>query len=448
MKANQGMPANDNGIMALALDPSNPSNLFAGTGFLRVYRSTDDAGSWERVVDGEFGRVDALAVAPSNSSIVYGGGVSTAFKSTDGGDTWNSISSGLDNAGRFRQIAVHPTNPDIVYVAADGGLFKTTDGGAGWALLTTLNDGISSVVLDPTSPGTVYAGGVKKVLKSTNSGASFVEQDGVFGELVVNSLAIDPGNPQTLYAGMSFFEGLFKTTDGGANWNRSNSGLRNIDILSIAFDAQSPMTIYTSADVGGVHKSTDGGQTWEAKRDGVLPGFVDINDIVVDPVNPLNVYVGIDFLGAFTGATMGRRAGTQPTPLGGPLCMSWGSIQPILRPFMPLTRLAFTRAPTGPGIGSRLATVSRLPWNSGLWPRIRLMETPCTSDRVPGSVRRRRRESTRPPTGEMSGRQPTRVLRSPSRSWLWRSTPEILPRFMRAVSVGYSRKVRTGPPAG
>ena len=56
-----------------------------------------------------------------------------------------------------------------------------------------------------------------------------------------------------------------------------------------------PSTIYTAATVGGVHKSTDGGRTWEAKRGFNLNGYSQINDIVVDPVNPTNVYAGTEF---------------------------------------------------------------------------------------------------------------------------------------------------------
>ncbi len=318
VKANQGIPANDNFIMSLAVAPSSPTTLFVGTGFNRVYRSTDAAGSWERVIDGEFGRVDgALAVAPSDSSIVYlGAGFNMVYKSTDGGDNWSSVSTGLDDAFGQNHLTVHPTNPDIVYIATDAGLFKTTNGGTGWAIVTTLNIGVFSVILDPTNPATVYAGGTKAVLKSTNSGASFVEQDGVFGELLVNTVAVDPGNPATVYAGASFFEGLFKSTDGGTSWVKSNSGLRNIDILSIAFDPQNPLTIYTTAVVGGVHKSTDGGQTWEAKRDGSLPGFSNINDIVVDPLNPSNVYVGVEFLGGIYWSDDGAESWNATNALG------------------------------------------------------------------------------------------------------------------------------------
>ena len=318
VKANQGMPANDDTITALAVAPSSPATLFAGTSFNRVYRSTDAAGSWQTVVDGEFGRVDALAVAPSNSSIIYlGAGFDMIYKSTNGGDTWNSVSTGLAGFVFFNQITIHPTNPDIVYGASGGGLFKTTNGGNSWAMLNTPETQIESVVLDPSNPLTVYAGSVFTVLKSTNGGNSWVKQDDdLFAQVIVNSMAIDPGDPLTLYAGGHALEALFKSTDGGTTWAVSNSGLRNFDIRSIAFDLQNPLTIYTAADVGGVHKSTDGGQTWEAKRDSTLHGFVDILDIVVDPVNPANVYLGTDLSGGIFWSDDGAETWNAANALG------------------------------------------------------------------------------------------------------------------------------------
>ena len=113
----------------------------------------------------------------------------------------------------------------------------------------------------------------------------------------MHSIAIDPDDPLTLYAGGNGFEGLFKSSNGGTDWVVSNPGIRNLQINSIAFDSQDPSIIYTGAGRGGVYKSTDGGQTWESKQDSNLSGFTQIRDILVDPVNPLNVYVGTEFAG-------------------------------------------------------------------------------------------------------------------------------------------------------
>ena len=294
VRADQGI-AGDKSISALAVDPSDPSTLFTGIDFpLEVFKSTDGGDSWSKVFDASsLGSPDALAVSPSDGSIVYlGVGSNFIYKSTDAGETWDSASSGLESAFVFNQITVHPTDPDIVYASSDNGLFKTTDGAATWNLLNTPESVVEAVVLDPSNSSTVYATS-DGVMKSTDGGNSWTEKDDVFSRAVVKAIAVDPSDPMNLYAGANVFEGIFKSTDGGAEWAVSSLGLSNYQILSLAFDPQKTSTIYAGAAPGGVHKSTDGGQTWEPKRDSNLNGFLAIQDIVVDPSDSMNVYVGI-----------------------------------------------------------------------------------------------------------------------------------------------------------
>src|SRR5678815_1256655 len=121
-------------IINLALIVLALSSFFAAPG---VSGSTD---SWSRsgpVV----GIVTALAVSPSNPSIVYAGVTSRTggfgptnttgiYKSTDGGSNWTR--SGLVGT-RLLSLAVDPTDPNKVYAGTNSsGLYKSTDGGATW----------------------------------------------------------------------------------------------------------------------------------------------------------------------------------------------------------------------------------------------------------------------------------------------------------------------------
>ncbi|HEX7605635.1 MAG TPA: hypothetical protein VF348_02920, partial [Usitatibacter sp.] len=72
-------------IFALAINPSTPSTLYAGTDGGGVFKSTDSGGTWAAANTGLTNlTVQALAIDPSTSSTLYagtdGGGV---FKSTD-----------------------------------------------------------------------------------------------------------------------------------------------------------------------------------------------------------------------------------------------------------------------------------------------------------------------------------------------------------------------------
>jgi hypothetical protein len=77
---------------------------------------------------------------PTNASIIYGGGVSTVYKTITGGSSWSNVktSQGQRDArwgGPFvgvTAIAIDPTAPSTIYITVQAvnlaGVFKTTTG--------------------------------------------------------------------------------------------------------------------------------------------------------------------------------------------------------------------------------------------------------------------------------------------------------------------------------
>ena len=127
-------------------------------------------------------------------------------------------------------LAVDPSTPATLYAGTiKGGVFKSTNGGNSW---TTINSGLTStfvfaLAIDPSTPATLYAGTSGGVFKSTNGGTTWQPTTGANPFLTVGggrALAIDPSTPATLYAG-TFAFGVFKSTNGGASWTDVNSGL-------------------------------------------------------------------------------------------------------------------------------------------------------------------------------------------------------------------------------
>ena len=99
-----------------------------------VWKTTDAGTYWQHVSDGFFttSSVGALAVAPSDSNVIYAGTGETTiridvshgdgvYKSTDAGRTWTHV--GLRDTRHIGKIRVHPHDPDIVWVAALGHAF-------------------------------------------------------------------------------------------------------------------------------------------------------------------------------------------------------------------------------------------------------------------------------------------------------------------------------------
>jgi photosystem II stability/assembly factor-like uncharacterized protein len=108
--------------------------------------------------------VTALAVDPSSPQTLYAGSGAVLFRSTNGGAAWTRIDSGALWLATIRSIVVDPTSGETVYLGTDNFAFKSTNGGSDWRMLGSevyVPNGqpisVIAIVLDPRSPGTVYA---------------------------------------------------------------------------------------------------------------------------------------------------------------------------------------------------------------------------------------------------------------------------------------------------
>lgn len=74
--------------------------LFAATANAGVFRSTDDGVSWQPINSGLGDHhVHSLALHPSDPAILFAGTDDGVYKSVDGGDSWQAINSGLPGVG-------------------------------------------------------------------------------------------------------------------------------------------------------------------------------------------------------------------------------------------------------------------------------------------------------------------------------------------------------------
>src|SRR5689334_22765419 len=159
-------------VTTVAGIPDKPNVFYMGTAGGGVWKTEDYGHNWKSISDKDFkiGSIGAMAIAPSNSKIIYVGTGDSAprntvltgegmYKSTDGGKSWSFI--GLGDTHIISWILVDPHNPDVVYVAALGhlfasnperGVFKTTDGGKTWKKILYVNDGTGAInmAMDPS----------------------------------------------------------------------------------------------------------------------------------------------------------------------------------------------------------------------------------------------------------------------------------------------------------
>ena len=147
-----------------------------------IYKSTDNGDTWRKVSSGlpagEIGKI-GLAVTAANPDIVYAtieasGSGKGFYKSSDKGESWtkkNSYISGGTGPHYYQEIEASPTNPDLVY-QMDVFLHVTRDGGANIDYLTTGKEKHSdnhALWIDPDNGNHLIAG-CDGVLRSPDLG--------------------------------------------------------------------------------------------------------------------------------------------------------------------------------------------------------------------------------------------------------------------------------------
>jgi photosystem II stability/assembly factor-like uncharacterized protein len=311
-------------VRALAINPTTPTTLYAGTDGGcptacggGVFQSTDGGGSWSAVNTGLTSKnVLALAINPTTPTTLYAGTYSGGvFQSTDGGGSWSAVNTGLNT--QVYALAINPTTPTTLYAGTFGGVFRSTDGGSSWSAvntgLTMLN--VFTLAINPTTPTTLYAGpGGGGVFQSTDGDSSWSAVNTGLTTLDVRALAINPTAPTTLYAGTNG-GGVFQSTDGGGSWSAANTGLINTQVWALAINPTTPTTLYAGTIGSGVFQSTNGGSSWSAVNTGLTSLYV--FTLAINPTTPTTVYAGTEGGGVFyTGRQGSACTGNGDCPSG------------------------------------------------------------------------------------------------------------------------------------
>ena len=272
-----------NQVFDLALDPSNPVNIWVGIAAsdsqpVSVMRSTDSGATWSNRTPPLAAPVSCrgIAVDPTHSNTViavfggdFGGG--EVWVTTDGGDSWMDRSAGLP-ANPMNTVVYDGTRllvgGGLLYGSQFVGLYESPDLGITW---NPLHDGtwpvlvVEDIAVDPNDSQTIFAaidgGGVNR---TTDGGETWQIGVGDTQALAGRSIRFRPGNSQELFLGTSSLA-VFRSTDSGETFVQSSEGISELDLFSIGanpLDADEIAVAFQGANNGGMFSSSDGGGSW------------------------------------------------------------------------------------------------------------------------------------------------------------------------------------------
>ncbi len=232
-------PRNSEVVLVAAEGP-----LWSSGGDRGVYKTVDGGKTWKLVlkIDENTGVTD-IEFDPSNPDIVYaaayqrrrhtwsllsGGPQSGIYKSTNNGESWRQVTSGLPKGDMGKiGLAVTPANPNFVYATIEAnnqekGCYRSTDKGESWEKRSSYTSGgtgphyYQEIEVSPENPELIYQMDV--FIHVSKDGGKHFDYLGTGREKHSDNHAlwIDPNNGQHLIAGTD--AGLYESFDEGTKW--------------------------------------------------------------------------------------------------------------------------------------------------------------------------------------------------------------------------------------
>jgi photosystem II stability/assembly factor-like uncharacterized protein len=314
-------------IGGIAIDPTNDNIVFVavlghpyGPNTERgVFRTTDGGKNWTRVLykDENTGAIQ-VTIDPNNPKIIYAdlwagrqgpwengawnGAESGLYKSTDGGDTWKKLVTGLPTVaqglGRIG-FCIAPSNSNRLYATVDagekGGIYRSDDAGETWKNMSSDNrywgrgSDFAEIKVDPFNADIVYTANVV-AWKSTDGAKTWKDFRGAPGGDDYHRIWINPNNNKIIL--MASDQGAIITVNGGESFS-SWYNQPTAQFYHVSTDNAFPYNVYggqqESGSVGISSRGNDGQITF---REWHPVGVEEYGYVAPDPLNPNIIYGG------------------------------------------------------------------------------------------------------------------------------------------------------------
>jgi len=308
-------------VRSIFVDPDDPALVYVGLRKVPrgegpldhsyLWRTRDGGQTWTPLFPPSPPWTVAIMGREPGGAALYVANMSLVHRSTDGGDTWETLPVHPAPSGDVYDLAIDPRDPGVLYLPRiTVGILKSTDRGANWTFSDQgiLNTGIQIVSAPHVAgSGAMYATGNWDIFKTVDRGESWTHllQEGMHP--VPDELAVSPHDPDTVWYGSDVGQ-LYITRDGGATWSKLNDPFSVPDpdpppggnddpetpfrfgsVYALAPAPSDPDILYAVKNGFGLFKSSDGGANWQ-----FLPqSEVDYTySLAVHPTDPDVVYSG------------------------------------------------------------------------------------------------------------------------------------------------------------
>ncbi len=244
--------------MVPIIDNENLQFVYTTMQYGSIYRSNNGGNSFARILHtGRYSNESAawvtpFAMNPQNPRSLYVG-YKNIYKTENRGSSWRKISS-IDRYP-FNAIAIAPSDTNVIYASTLADLYVTRDEGKSWELMMGFKNQITSIAIDPKDASRIWI-----TLSGYNPGEKVYEINGKKAQNIsynlpnvpVSSVVYNNKSARTLYIATDIGVMIFDPFTN--SWSMLNVGLPPVVVLDLKIN-------YTE---GRLYAGTHGRGVWSS----------------------------------------------------------------------------------------------------------------------------------------------------------------------------------------
>ncbi len=277
-------------LCVASVDPTEPDTAFFGGQVMS--RTVNSGFSFQNATPPH---VDIHALDWDASGRLLSGDDGGLHRSTNLGNSWESLNDGLGLIQFYAGISLHPQKRAfLIGGTQDNGSNRRTSNSLEWTQVFGADGGWTQV--DPSNPDRLFVEfqGTGNLFRSENGGDSFFSSSSGIASFDRNCFLppylIDPSNPQRMLYGT---QRIYESLNGGLSWSVKSGDLSNGSgaIRALAMAPSDPSVVYAATNDGNVLVSQDGGAVFDV----ILtdhPGWPRVTrELCVDPLDASTMYL-------------------------------------------------------------------------------------------------------------------------------------------------------------